>query len=143
MLARLPFPASARAARAARGYCGTSPVASRQPQPGDKGKTHTDSGGQSDGIWSEYQSIVFLIQVIVGMSGGVDSSVCALLLHQRGFKVEGVYMQNWDMADERGVCTSDQDYRDVADVCNKIGIPHRKVNRELTCGEIWMAFQNY
>ena len=66
--------------------------------------------------------------VVVGMSGGVDSSVAALLLKQQGYNVIGLFMNNWEETDECGVCTSEQDYSDVRRVCNKIGIPYFSVN---------------
>ena len=67
-------------------------------------------------------------RVIVGMSGGVDSSVAALLLKQQGYDVMGVFMKNWEEKDEAGVCTSTQDYEDVRAVCDQIGIPYYTVN---------------
>lgn len=66
--------------------------------------------------------------VVVGMSGGVDSSVTALLLKEQGYNVVGLFMKNWEEKDENGVCTSQQDYDDVAKVCQKIGIPYYSVN---------------
>lgn len=69
-------------------------------------------------------------RVVVGMSGGVDSSVTALLLKQQGYDVIGVFMKNWDDTDENGVCTATQDYEDVAKVASKIGIPYYSVNFE-------------
>ena len=66
--------------------------------------------------------------VVVGMSGGVDSSVAALLLKQQGYNVIGLYMLNWEEEDENGVCTSEEDYSDVRRVCATIGIPYYTVN---------------
>ncbi len=66
--------------------------------------------------------------VVLGMSGGVDSSVSALLLVQQGYRVIGVFMKNWDEADEQGVCTSAEDFRDVEITCAKLGIPCLSVN---------------
>ncbi len=66
--------------------------------------------------------------VVVGMSGGVDSSVAAYLLKQQGFDVVGVFMKNWEEDDEDGVCTSTADYADVRSVCETIGIPYYTVN---------------
>ena len=68
--------------------------------------------------------------VVVGMSGGVDSSVTALLLKEQGYNVIGVFMKNWDDTDENGVCTATKDYEDVARVAEKIGIPYYSVNFE-------------
>jgi tRNA-uridine 2-sulfurtransferase len=70
------------------------------------------------------------IRVVVGMSGGVDSSVAALLLKQQGYDVIGIFMKNWDDTDENGVCTATEDYNDVIRVCNQIGIPYYAVNFE-------------
>ena len=69
-------------------------------------------------------------RVVVGMSGGVDSSVTALLLKRQGYDVVGVFMKNWDDTDENGVCTATEDYKDVAKVAAKIGIPYYSVNFE-------------
>ncbi|KPN82246.1 tRNA 2-thiouridine(34) synthase MnmA [Apilactobacillus kunkeei] len=69
-------------------------------------------------------------RVVVGMSGGVDSSVTAYLLKQQGYDVVGVFMKNWDDTDENGVCTATEDYKDVAKVASEIGIPYYSVNFE-------------
>ena len=67
-------------------------------------------------------------RVIVGMSGGVDSSVAAYLLKQQGFEVVGVFMKNWEETDDEGVCTATADYADVRSVSETIGIPYYTVN---------------
>ncbi|MCL1796250.1 MAG: tRNA 2-thiouridine(34) synthase MnmA [Clostridia bacterium] len=67
-------------------------------------------------------------KIVVGMSGGVDSAVAALLLHRDGHEVIGVFMKNWEETDENGVCLATQDYADVEAVCRHIGIPHYTVN---------------
>lgn len=67
-------------------------------------------------------------KVIVGMSGGVDSSVTALLLKEQGYNVIGIFMKNWDEEDDDGNCTATEDYEDVVMVCNQIGIPYYSVN---------------
>ena len=69
-------------------------------------------------------------RVVVGMSGGVDSSVAALLLKEQGYDVIGIFMKNWDEADEFGYCTAAEDYEDVRRVCEQIGIPYYTVNFE-------------
>jgi tRNA-specific 2-thiouridylase len=66
--------------------------------------------------------------VIIGMSGGVDSSVSALLLKKQGYNVIGVFMKNWDEKDEEGNCTSTYDYEDASRVCDQIDIPCYTIN---------------
>ncbi|MBE7087152.1 MAG: tRNA 2-thiouridine(34) synthase MnmA [Clostridiales bacterium] len=66
--------------------------------------------------------------VVVGMSGGVDSSVAALLLKQQGYNVIGLYMNNWEEKDECGACTGEEDFADVRRVGNALGIPYYSVN---------------
>ncbi len=61
-------------------------------------------------------------RVIVGMSGGVDSSVAAYLLIQQGYQVEGLFMKNWDEDDDTEYCTAKEDLADAQAVCNKLGI---------------------
>jgi tRNA-specific 2-thiouridylase len=62
-------------------------------------------------------------RVVLGMSGGVDSSVAAYLLKEAGYEVLGLFMKNWDETDENGECTATQDYRDVQKVCAILDIP--------------------
>ena len=69
-------------------------------------------------------------RVVVGMSGGVDSSVSALLLKEQGYDVIGVFMKNWDDTDDSGVCTATDDYEDVKRVADQIGIPYYSINFE-------------
>lgn len=66
--------------------------------------------------------------VVVGMSGGVDSSVAALLLKEQGFNVIGLFMNNWEEKDECGHCSAEEDFADVRRVANAIGIPYYSVN---------------
>lgn len=68
------------------------------------------------------------MRVVVGMSGGVDSSVAAYLMKQQGHEVLGVFMNNWEEKDDRGVCTSQKDWDDVRRVCDVIDIPYYSVN---------------
>ena len=70
------------------------------------------------------------IRVVIGMSGGVDSSVAALLLKEQGYDVVGIFMKNWDDTDEFGVCTATEDFDDVVRVCNQLDIPYYSVNFE-------------
>jgi len=66
------------------------------------------------------------MRIVVGISGGVDSSVAAYLLKKQGHEVIGLFMINWDEQD--GQCTAEEDYEDVKRVCTKIGIPYFSVN---------------
>lgn len=66
--------------------------------------------------------------VVLAMSGGVDSSVSAALLKQQGYKVQGIYMRNWDSLDEVGHCTSKQDWQDVQKVCSILDIECSQVD---------------
>lgn len=67
-------------------------------------------------------------RVVVGMSGGVDSSVTAMILKDMGYDVIGVFMKNWEEDDPDGICTAESDWRDVRDVCDIIDIPYYSVN---------------
>ena len=66
--------------------------------------------------------------VVVGMSGGVDSSVVALITKLQGYKVIGLFMKNWDETNPDGTCTADHDYQDVIKVCEKLDVPYYSVN---------------
>ena len=66
--------------------------------------------------------------VVVGMSGGVDSAVAALILKEQGYDVIGLFMVNWKEDSEDGACTAEEDYADVRQVANKIGIPYYTVD---------------
>ncbi len=66
------------------------------------------------------------LRVVVGLSGGVDSAVAALLLLRAGHAVEGLFMNNWDADD--AFCTQAQDYQDARSVCEHLGIPLHRVN---------------
>lgn len=67
-------------------------------------------------------------KVIVGMSGGVDSSVAAFLLLEQGYHVEGLFMKNWEEDDVSGFCPADADKKDAQAVCDKLNIPLHTVN---------------
>ena len=78
------------------------------------------------------------MKVVVGISGGVDSSVAALLLKQAGYDVVGLFMRNWDASVNNdilgnptlnnNICTQEQDYNDALEVCNKLGIKLHRVD---------------
>jgi tRNA-uridine 2-sulfurtransferase len=67
-------------------------------------------------------------KVIVGMSGGVDSSVAAYLLQEQGYKVEGLFMKNWDEDDGTEYCTAKEDLADAQSVCDRLGIHLHSAN---------------
>ncbi|SHG83717.1 tRNA 2-thiouridine(34) synthase MnmA [Ferrimonas marina] len=67
-------------------------------------------------------------KVIVGMSGGVDSSVSAYLLLQQGYQVEGLFMKNWEEDDSDEYCAAAEDLADAQAVCDKLGIELHSVN---------------
>ncbi|WP_290652815.1 tRNA 2-thiouridine(34) synthase MnmA [Aquisalimonas sp.] len=66
--------------------------------------------------------------VIVGLSGGVDSSVAALRLVEQGYRVQGLFMRNWEDDDTDTVCTAEQDLADVRQVCAELDIALHQVN---------------
>lgn len=66
--------------------------------------------------------------VVVGMSGGVDSSVVALITKLQGYRTIGLFMKNWDETNPDGTCPADNDYQDVIKVCEKLDIPYYSVN---------------
>ena len=77
-------------------------------------------------------------KVVIGMSGGVDSSVSAILLKNQGYEVIGLFMRNWDTSVngdilgnpnlDNNICPQEQDYNDALEVCNKIGIPLHRID---------------
>ena len=69
-----------------------------------------------------------LRKIIVGMSGGVDSSVAALLLQKEGYEVEGLFMKNWDEDDGTEYCTAMEDLSDAESVAEKLGIKLHTAN---------------
>ena len=78
------------------------------------------------------------MKVVIGMSGGVDSSVAAYLLKKEGYEVIGLFMRNWDASinnDIMGnptlnnnICPQEEDYNDAKDVCDKLGIPLYRID---------------
>jgi tRNA-specific 2-thiouridylase len=73
-------------------------------------------------------------KIIVGMSGGVDSSVSAYLLLQQGYRVEGLFMKNWEEDDTEEYCSASEDLADAQQVCERLDIPLHTVNFS---GEYW------
>ena len=67
-------------------------------------------------------------KVVVGISGGVDSSVTALLLKNAGFDVQGIFMKNWTNSAPNIECTTEADFKDAEEVCDQIGIPLHMAN---------------
>ena len=77
-------------------------------------------------------------KVIIGMSGGVDSSVAAILLLKQGYEVEGLFMRNWDSSINNdilgnpslnnNICPQEQDYNDAIEVCKKLNIPLHRID---------------
>ena len=67
-------------------------------------------------------------RIIVGLSGGVDSAVAALLLQRQGWQVEALFMKNWEEEDEPGRCSAAEDLADAQAVADRLGIPLHRVN---------------
>ncbi|MCI6986645.1 MAG: tRNA 2-thiouridine(34) synthase MnmA [Clostridium sp.] len=67
-------------------------------------------------------------RIVLGLSGGVDSSAAALLLKRQGCDVIGVFMKNWDETGDDGACTAAQDYEDARRIAEQVGIPFYVVN---------------
>lgn len=67
-------------------------------------------------------------KVILGISGGVDSTIAGFILKKEGFDVHALFMKNWDLADETGYCSSDQDLKDAVKSCSLLQIPIDEVN---------------
>ena len=67
-------------------------------------------------------------KVVVGLSGGVDSSVAAYLLKQQGYDVVGLFMKNWEQRDDSDCCTAERDFADVKRVCEVLDIPYYSIN---------------
>ena len=80
-------------------------------------------------------------KIIVGMSGGVDSSVAALLLLEQGYQVEGLFMKNWEEDDDDDYCAAAVDLKDATDICNTLGIKLHTINFS---SEYWdRVFQHF
>ena len=80
-------------------------------------------------------------KIMVGMSGGVDSSVAALLLLEQGYRVEGLFMKNWEEDDDAAYCAAAEDLADAQAVCDRLGITLHSVN---FASEYWdRVFQHF
>ena len=69
-----------------------------------------------------------MAHVVVGLSGGVDSAVAALLLKRAGHEVTALFMKNWEEDDSAGRCTAEEDLKVVRAVCEQLAIPLHTVN---------------
>ena len=67
-------------------------------------------------------------RIVVGLSGGVDSAVCAHLCQQQGHEVIGVFMQNWETDNDDPFCTAEQDLNDAHQVAQHLDIEFHAVN---------------
>ncbi len=67
-------------------------------------------------------------RVVIGMSGGVDSSVAAYLLKEQGYDVQCIFMKNWEDEDDEFYCSTEEDYSDAVQVCDLLDIPLHSVN---------------
>src|ERR1700741_4794037 len=86
-------------------------------------------------------------RIIVGMSGGVDSAVAALLLKEQGYGVAGLFMKNWEDDDDEEYCSSREDLVDAVSVADRIGIEIDVVNfsaeyKERVFGEFLREYQS-
>ena len=77
---------------------------------------------------NEHQLVKPPQRVVIGMSGGVDSSVAAWLLKEQGFEVVGLFMKNWEDDDDSEYCSTRQDWIDVVAVADILGIEVEIVN---------------
>ena len=73
-------------------------------------------------------------KILIGLSGGVDSSVSLKILKDKGFKVEALYMKNWDEDDSEQGCNAKEDLEYASDVCNKLNV---KLNTANFSDEYW------
>ena len=84
------------------------------------------------------RQVIYVKKVVIGMSGGVDSSVAAIKLIEQGYEVIGLFMRNWDAGVNNdilgnptltnNICPQEQDYNDALSVCKKIGIPLHRID---------------